>query len=102
MTSSPEGHADALVEHPPHRQLNYTALEYPLCKLIELCHGAQILREARALELRIDSTQIIALEGTVGSHATTQESTAQSSVTEGRDLVGEGIRENLGLDAALE
>src|ERR1700689_3242558 len=102
VTATPERGADALVEHPTHRQLNHASVEQALCELIELSDGVEILRKAGRLELRVDAPKVVAFEGGVGAHAAAQQSAAQCSVAQRRNVVGTTVGEYLRLDTALE
>src|SRR6202035_3531117 len=50
VTAAPERYADALVQHPTHRQMNHAPVEAALCELIELPNGVEILRKTRRLK----------------------------------------------------
>jgi hypothetical protein len=65
VTAAPKCHADALVEHPAHGQVNHASVEVIPCELIELPNGCEVLCETGRLELRVESPQIVALEGGV-------------------------------------
>ena len=63
MTRAPKRHADALVEHPAHGQVNDAPLEAIVRELVEPLNGGEVLRVAGWLEFRVQLPQIIALEG---------------------------------------
>src|ERR1700687_2132856 len=93
VTATPERHADTLVEHPTHCQLNHAPMEQALCELIELPNGVEILRVARRLQLRMNSPRISASDAAVRQHAAAQKPGTQRSVAEGRTVVRETVRE---------
>src|ERR1700722_18637335 len=100
--AAPQRDADALVEHPTHRQLNHMPAEAALSELIELPHGLEILRKTRRLKFRIDVPQIVTLERGVGSHATAEQASTQGAITERHDAIGAGIGQDVRLNGALK
>ncbi len=102
VAAAPERNADALVEHPTHRQMDHAPLEAALCELIELPHGLEILGETGRLELRIDAPQIVAVESRIRPHAPAQQPAAERPIAERHDVVGATVGQNLRLDGALE
>src|SRR5580704_9677996 len=102
VPAAPECNADALVQHPAHRQLDYATMETALRKFIKLLHCIEILRKARRLKLWIDAPQIVALEQGVRAHAPAQQAATERTIAQCRDTVGTTIRENLRFNAAFE
>src|SRR5258708_11036901 len=101
VTAAPERNADTPVEHPPHRQMDYTPVKTALCQLIELPDGIQILGKSGRLEFRVDTPQIVTVELGVGSHAPAQQSSAERTIAERRDLIGTTVSHALRLDDAV-
>src|SRR5499427_7881078 len=102
MACAPQGRGDALIEHPANRQMDHSLVETLPGELIEPRHGGEILLEAWPLKFRIGAAKVVALEFAVWPHPSGQEAAAECAVAKGRDLVLLAIREDVGLDTALE
>jgi hypothetical protein len=86
MTRPPQCRRDALVEHPPHRQMN-NALAEALREAIEPVHGGQILYEPGPDELWVVTPQIVAIENRIRPHPAGQEASAQRAISKHRDFI---------------
>src|ERR1700722_3659543 len=102
VTATPERDADALVEHPTHRQMNHAPAEAALREIVELPNGVEILRETRRLKFWVDAPQIVAVKSGVRLHASAQQSSTKRTIAERHDVVGATVRQYIGLAGALE
>src|SRR5437879_4092065 len=99
---APQRDAHSLIEHPADGQVNHAPLELLPGELVELLHGREVLREAGRLELRVHSSQIIALEFGIDAHPAAQQSAAQRSISERCDAVPAAVGKNLRFDRSFE
>src|SRR3984957_12716621 len=102
VTAAPQRDADALIEHPSHRQVDHAPVKAALCELIELPHGVEILCKTRRLKFGVDAPQIVTGESGVRAHAPAKQSSTECPITERHDVVGAAVGQNFRLNGAFE
>jgi len=102
VPGTPKGDADALIEHPAHRQLDHPAVIPAVRELIKFLHRTEVLRKARPLKFGVDVAQVIGGEQGVGAHPPAQQAAAQGPIAQGHDVVHEAIGQDVGFNPALE
>src|SRR6202007_1836458 len=102
VTRPPQRRCRTLVENPARSQVDNPLAVALSGELIETPHGSEILGVAWRLEFRVRQSKIVALELRVLLEFAGQQPAAQRAVSQGGEARLQAIRQEVGLDLALE